>query len=90
MLHHKCGARCPAYDGCSVCVCPSTPYESGNYNLKCVSLRVDENGAVEYKKRGGKHRPTLGSYLRLARKIIISAFDLSLVLFILAGLAVFI
>lgn len=53
MLHHKCGARCPAYDGCSVCVCPSVRYESGNYNLKCVSLRVDENGAVEYKKKGG-------------------------------------
>ena len=28
MVHHQCGARCPAYDVCGVCTCPSTPDES--------------------------------------------------------------
>ena len=63
MIHHKCGARCSAYDGCSVCVCPSVPYESGNYNLKCVSLRVDENGVVEYKKKRREAPPYTGQLL---------------------------
>ncbi len=40
MLHCQYGARCPAYDGCGVWTGPSTPDESGNYNLKCVTFRL--------------------------------------------------